>query len=146
MIQYDYTMFCEDVEILADQCRAYAPDLILAVARGGLVPAQFLAYALDVRRVEVIQALSYDDTVQRATVSIEGGCDLAGATRVLIVDDIIDSGKTADAVTRYLEARYPALQLRWAALWSKPASTFPPDYHCREADAWVRFFWERADG
>lgn len=146
MIEYDYAMFEKDAAMLADACRGYAPDTIVAVARGGLMPAQFLAYQLDVRHVDVLRCESYDGSIQRKDVQIRGECDVRHSSRILVVDDIIDSGKTARAIDAYLKILNPGAQVRWATLWFKPTASRRPEYFCNETDEWIDFFWERCDG
>jgi len=130
---------------LLPQVRAYAPDTIVALARGGLIGAQLLGYALSIRHIELLRVVSYDGEAQRSAVSIEGGCDLSQSQRVLIVDDIVDSGETLKAVREYLLGAYPHLELKCAAPWFKSAAVAQPEFCVREATEWIEFFWDRFD-
>lgn len=128
---------------MIEQSREYKPDAIVAIARGGLILGQLMGYGLDVRNVQTIRAESYDDQVQREGVTIVGECDLQKAKRVLIVDDIVDSGKTLQAVLDYLDVSAPKAEKRTASLFYKTSASVQPDLTVREAMEWVEFFWER---
>ena len=69
-------------------------DAILAVARGGLSVAHMLSCGLDIRKVFVVSLASYDKSTQRAKVSMDILPDLKGVKRLLIAEDIVDSGKS----------------------------------------------------
>ena len=145
MYYYSYEAFEDDMRRLLPGCRAYGPDTIVALARGGMVGAQLLGYGLGVRNIQLLGVTSYDDDVQRGSVAIEGCCNVAAAERILIVDDIVDSGKTLQAVKAYLKAQNPAAQIKCAAPWYKPSAEEQPDFTCREATEWIEFFWDRFD-
>jgi xanthine phosphoribosyltransferase len=88
---------------------------------------------------------SYDDSCQRDSVTIEGDCGAEGAKRILIVDDIVDSGKTLQRIKAHLKTRYPEAEIKCAAPWYKPSACEQPDFTCREATEWIEFFWDRFD-
>ncbi|UFS62104.1 phosphoribosyltransferase [Sulfurimonas sp. HSL-3221] len=146
MFYYSYEAFEADMRSLLPACRAYAPDMIVALARGGMMGAQLLGYGLDVRNIGLLRVASYDDASQRETVTIDGDCPGGTFRRILIVDDIVDSGKTLQQVKAYLRERYPQSTIKCAAPWSKPTACEQPDFSCREATEWIEFFWDRFDG
>lgn len=143
MKYYSYESFLEDTKSLVLQSHAYQPDVIIAIARGGLILGQYMAYGLGVRDVQTIRAESYDAEVQRDAVSIVGECQLDGAKRILIVDDIVDSGNTLVAVLEHLDSVAPQALKRTASLFFKSSATVQPDYTVNEASTWIDFFWER---
>jgi xanthine phosphoribosyltransferase len=143
MYYYSYEAFEADMRQLLPACRGYGPDTIIALARGGMIGAQLLAYGLDVRDVQLLRVASYDDDCQREKVSISGACDIEKSARILIVDDIVDSGKTLQAVKAYLSSLNPDAQIRCAAPWYKKSACEKPDFFCREATEWIEFFWDR---
>jgi xanthine phosphoribosyltransferase len=145
MHYYSYEALEEDMRALLPACRAYGPDTIVALARGGMIGAQLLGYGLDVRNIQLLSVVSYDDDVQRGNVQIKGCCDVRTSERILIVDDIVDSGKTLQAVKTYLQAQNPSARIKCAAPWSKKSACEQPDFSCREATEWVEFFWDRFD-
>lgn len=142
MIYYGYNELEKDMLSLLPQCRAFDPELIVAVARGGMIGAQLMAYGLDVRNVQLLSAESYDDEVQRDGVTMRCDIDVSRCSRVLIVDDIVDSGKTLEAIRGVLLECNPKLDIRCAAPWYKPTASVQPDFTCREATEWIHFFWD----
>ena len=146
MFYYSYEAFEDDMHRLLPACRAYGPDTIVALARGGMMGAQLLGYGLEVRNIQLLSAVSYDDDVQRDAVMILGHCDVASSRRILIVDDIVDSGKTLQAVKAYLKGLNPAAEIKCAAPWYKGSACEQPDFFCREATEWIEFFWDRFHG
>ncbi len=109
---------------------------IVAVARGGLVPAALLARALDLRLVETVCVSSYDDRRQgEITVLKALGGDGGGW---LAVDDLVDTGATA----RVVRAMLP--RCHYATLYAKPAGRPAVDTCVAEIDqgVWIVFPWE----
>ena len=141
-MDYGYETLEADLRQLLPDCRAYAPDTIIAVARGGLIAAQLLGYALEVRNIQVLRAASYDGDRQRDTVLLEGEVDLARSKRILVTEDIVDSGKTLQAVVAYLALKKPDAEIRTVAPWYKSSAAVLPDFTCREATEWIDFFWD----
>lgn len=144
-MHYGYETLEADLKQLLPECRSYDPDTIVAIARGGLIAAQLLGYALNVRNIQVLRVASYDDKQPRDHVTLEGSVDLTGASRVLVVDDIVDSGKTLEAVVAFLRSANPAIAVRSAATWCKRDAAVQPDFCCREATEWIDFFWDTFD-
>jgi len=98
MKYYSYDDFKNDTNQLIKQVQAFEPDLIIGIARGGLTLAHALAEGLNIRDVQTIRTELYDETSKREKLKIFGECTLGNAKRVLIVDDIADSGETLEAV------------------------------------------------
>ena len=145
MYDYNYEELESDIDTLTAKVREYEPDLILAIARGGLMPSQLLAYRLHVRYVQSIQVISYDNDKQRENITMIDTTDLRNSSRVLIVDDIIDSGKTLDALFVHLKKRYPDTEFKSASIFYKPTASIQPDFTCKEAKEWINFFWDREE-
>lgn len=143
MIYYDYTRFKTDVRQLAQLCAPFQADTILAVARGGMSLAHALAMAMDIRNLQSIRAESYDGDCRRESVRIAGSYDLSGSRRVLIVDDIVDTGETLAALLPALRLEHPHIEFKAAALFTKPNARIQPDFSLHEATGWIDFFWER---
>jgi uncharacterized protein len=124
-------------------------DALLAVTRGGLVPAGMLAYHLGIRNILVAAVQFYSGVGRRAQqptfLQFPADPFLSGQ-RILIVDDIWDSGKTITAVReRVLNAGGVPVT---AVLHYKPeASLFDtrPDYFVEETAAWIVYPWETPD-
>jgi hypoxanthine phosphoribosyltransferase len=116
-------------------------DVILAIARGGLVPAGMLAYRLGIRDILVASIAAYDDDGVRAAdpAFLEfPPDDLLHGRRVLLVDEVWDSGTTIAAATA--RARAAGALVTTAVLHYKPGRSLiadRPDHHVVETDAWV---------
>ena len=106
MITYTYEHFLNDIQTLSTQCEPFQADTILAVARGGVTLGHALAMSLDVRNLQSIRVESYDGEFQREAVSILGKADLENSKRVLVVDDIVDSGQTLAVLIHYQPTKY----------------------------------------
>ena len=142
MYAYEFDELTQDIQTLTSDCKHFDPEAIVAVARGGLIAAQLLSYTLDVRNIQSIRIESYDQTRQRETITLYDTLDLSGCKRVLIVDDIIDSGKTLEYLINHLKHRYPDLIFKSAAIYYKNSACIQPDFTCKEATGWISFFWE----
>jgi xanthine phosphoribosyltransferase len=137
---YDYDTFVKDMVELAH--RIDEPfDAIVAIARGGMTMAHMLAEFRNLRNVFVINAIGYEDTKKLGEPKIFNIPDLTGLKRVLIVDDIADSGGTLKKVTEALKKSYPDIVFKTATLFYKPEAAFQPDYRLKKADRWIDFFW-----
>ncbi|MFZ5374335.1 MAG: phosphoribosyltransferase [Campylobacterota bacterium] len=142
MIYYSYEDFKHDVPALIEQMGTFRPDTVLAIARGGVTLGHALTMALGIRNLQCIRVESYDGMHHREEVTIKSGCDLADSRRVLIVDDIVDSGQTLSSLLPMLSRRYPGIEFRSASLFYKPTASARPDYTLHEARHWIDFFWE----
>ena len=126
-----------DARALAWRLAAGGPwERIIAVTRGGLVPAHIIARELDVRIVDTICVSSYDETTQREAQvlkTVEG--DGAGC---LIVDDLVDTGATGRIVRELLPKAH------FATVYAKPAGRPIVDTFITEVsqDTWILFPWD----
>ena len=109
---------------------------LVAVARGGLVPAAIVAEELELGLVDTLAIASYDGMRRGAPRSLKA---LAGPGEgLLVIDDIADSGATA----RLVRAMLPQAHL--AAVFAKPAGRpFVDSFAAAVAqDSWIVFPWE----
>ncbi len=125
----------------------FEPDLILSIARGGLFLAASLGYALAVKNLHVMNVEFYTGVDERLAMPVvlppvPAPVDLAGA-RVLIADDVADTGATLELVQRFC-AEHVA-EVRCAVIYQKPQSVVDADYVWRRTDRWIDFPWS-ADG
>lgn len=142
MRYYSYEEFKEDVNTLAKEIKPYNPDVILAVARGGMTLGHFLSEALEMRALYSINSIHYEETRKLDTINIFNIPDLSKAKRVVIVDDIIDSGETMIEILRVLTAKYPEADFKIASVFYKEKALLRPDFAAREATEWIEFFWD----
>ena len=139
---YSYDEFKVDVNMLAKEIKPYKPDVILAIARGGMTLGHFLAEALEMRDLYAINSIHYEETRKLDTIDIFNVPDLSKAKKVVIVDDIIDSGETMIEIKKVLNKHYPDLELKVASIYYKEKALLRPDFAAREATEWIEFFWD----
>ena len=116
---------------------------VVGITRGGLVPAMIVARELDIRRVDTISIKSYSHQTQGAVPQIIKApqADLMGdGTGILIVDDLVDSGKTLEVVRKL----YP--NAHFATVYAKPSGKPQVDSYITEVsqDTWIFFPWDMA--
>lgn len=141
----DWVTYGTAVRELAGQIAAsgYRPDLILAIARGGLFVAGSLGYALSVKNLYVMNLEFYTGVGTRHDVPMVLPPYLDPAeledTSVLVADDVADTGLTLEAVHQFCQD--VVSESRTAVLYEKPTSVVDCDYVWRRTDAWVNFPW-----
>jgi len=143
MITYDYDQFKNDIPRLGALCESFSPDTIVAVARGGMTLAHALCMYLDIRNLQSIRCESYDGDEQRTTLTIVGKSTFSHSKRILVVDDIVDSGQTLHALLPLLQNNNSDVVFKTASLFTKPTALVQPDFSLYEATDWIDFFWER---
>jgi uncharacterized protein len=121
----------------------FEPDLILSIARGGLFVAGALGYALSVKNLHVMNVEFYDGigtTLDMPVMlpPVPQAVDFS-AKKVLIADDVADSGKTIALVYEFIRDQVDAV--RSAVIYEKPRSVIKCDYVWRRTDLWINFPW-----
>ncbi len=139
---YSYSEFINDIKKLCSQISKENFDTIVAIARGGLTIGHFLANSLNLRRVFAINSIHYNNTQKLDTIDIFNIPNLSSSKKVLIVDDIADSGETLSAVLNLLKEKYPNCSYKSAAIFYKDSSIIKPDYTIKHTNKWIEFFWE----
>ena len=143
MIFYSYDEFAVDAQKMAKQIKdEFDPEVILAVARGGLTLGHSLAVALENRNLFTLNSIHYEDTNKLDTIQIFNVPDLSKYTKILLVDDIIDSGESMVEIKRELLKRYPNLDIKIATVFYKEKALLLPEFKVKEAHDWVEFFWD----
>lgn len=143
MKYYSYENFKNDTNSLIEKVRSSNFEAIVAVARGGLTLSHAMAEGLDIRQVQSIRTELYDKSKKRENITIFGECEFKNFKRVLVVDDISDSGDTLKAVMEHLNSSFKDIEFKSATLFYKKTSIYEPDFWINEADDWIDFFWER---
>lgn len=121
-------------------------DTIIAVARGGLVPARIISDLLDVMDIEMVQCVFYKDIESRAEEPMilrPVSSNLKGKS-VLVVDDVADTGGTLNKIIEHVKEA-GASSVYVATLYVKPWNKADVDFSIVETDAWIVFPWERAE-
>jgi hypoxanthine phosphoribosyltransferase len=121
----------------------YTPDLILGIARGGLLVAGALSYALGVKNTFTMNVEFYTGVDERLPVPmilppVPDLVDLHGS-RMLIADDVADTGQTLALVKGFCAGQVG--EVRTAVLYEKPRSIVNCDYVWRNTDLWIDFPW-----
>jgi hypoxanthine phosphoribosyltransferase len=130
-------------DVVAD---GFAPDLILAIARGGLFVAGTLGYALNVKNLHMMNVEYYTGVDERLDMPVmlppvPSTVDLSGA-RVLIADDVADTGATLRLVRDFCADH--VAEVRCAVVYQKPHSVVDCEYVWRRTDRWIDFPWSSA--
>jgi uncharacterized protein len=126
--------------IAADDFR---PDIILAIARGGMFVAGALGYALSVKNLHLMNVEFYNgigSTLDMPVMlpPVPSAVDFS-QKKVLIADDVADTGKTLELVHDYV-AEHVA-EVRSAVVYEKPGSLVKCDYVWKRTDRWINFPW-----
>lgn len=127
-------------------------DTILCLARGGMRPGDILSRIFDVP-LAIMSTSSY----RAESGTVQGHLDIAHyittpqgqiAGKVLLVDDLADTGHTLDAVVARLRSNYPPItELRTAVIWTKGSSSFQADYSVEDlpTNPWIHQPFENYD-
>ena len=125
------------------QQSGFMPDMVVAIARGGLLLAGSVAYALDVKSCGAINLEFYTGVDLRLDepVLLSPMLDTPSVAgqRVLLVDDVSDSGRTLAMVLALLLSAQA--DVRSLCLYSKPDTVLEPDYVWRKTSKWIAFPW-----
>jgi xanthine phosphoribosyltransferase len=118
---------------------------IIAITRGGLVPAAIIARELDIRLIDTICISSYGQLEAGVEASKQGQLKLlkgfdGDGEGFLLIDDLVDTGKTAKAVREMVP------KATFAKVYAKPAGKDTVDMYVTEVsqDTWIRFPWDMA--
>jgi xanthine phosphoribosyltransferase len=138
--------FHRDARALAWRLAAAGPfAAIVCITRGGLVPAAIVSRELEIRIIETVCVASYHDyknqgemavlkTISESVVTVEG----EGGAGILIVDDLVDTGRTAAIVRAMLPKAH------FATVYAKPQGRPLVDTFVTEVsqDTWIYFPWD----
>jgi uncharacterized protein len=121
----------------------YRPDIVLSIARGGLLVGGAIAYALNVKNTFTMNVEFYTGIDERLEMPmlLPPVPDLIDfrETRVLIADDVADTGATLALVKDFCEGK--VAEVRCAVLYEKQRSTVSCEYVWRRTDRWIDFPW-----
>jgi xanthine phosphoribosyltransferase len=147
MAQHYYTVTWDqlhrDARALAWRLMARGPEQsdwrgIVAVTRGGMIPAAIVARELECRLVESVSVLAYDEEVPGPPVIAKPPAAAGDGTGFLVVDDLVDTGATIRAVRALLPRAH------YACVYAKPAGRDSIDTYITEVsqDTWILFPWD----
>jgi xanthine phosphoribosyltransferase len=136
-----------DARALAWRLDGHGPNdgawrAIVAVTRGGMAPAMIIARELDVRNVDTISVKSYQQKNRSEAIILKAPDKklMGDGSGILIIDDLVDSGKTLELV----RANYP--EAHYATVYAKPQGREMVDTFVTEVsqDTWIFFPWDMA--
>ncbi|MCJ7762625.1 phosphoribosyltransferase [Candidatus Bathyarchaeota archaeon] len=121
---------------------SFKPDVIIAILRGGWLPARVLSDLLEtgLGSVGVEFYLGVAET-RKAPVLTQSASVAVTGKKVLVVDDVADSGESLKLVKAHI-LQQGAKEIRIATMYYKPWSVVKPDYYALETRRWVVFPWE----
>ncbi len=146
MRKYGYDEFAGDIKKLAGMVAEFEADGILFIARGGATMAHFLAMHTGVRKMYAINTQSYEGQTKLGAPIVGELPNLADANKIIVADEIVDSGETLKAVLEKLQAAYPTKSFKTVSLFQRESAVVKADYYLHLTDEWVEFFWERDGG
>lgn len=122
---------------------AFEPEVVVAIARGGLLPAGAIAYGLGAKNCGAINMEFYTGigTVLDAPQVLPPELDMnyLDGRRALLVDDVADSGRTLRMAVDML--RDKGADVRSVTIYEKPSTIIHPDYVWKATDLWIDFPW-----
>jgi hypoxanthine phosphoribosyltransferase len=145
-MQYEIPTWNQIYDMLlaqAEKILEFKPDLIVGIARGGLVSARILTDLLETPQLATIEVDFYigiNQTKPEPTLKQSLTIPLRGK-RILLVDDIADTGKTLQLAKSYLQDQGP-LEIKVATLYLKPQTITQPDFYEKQTSNWVIFPWD----
>ena len=138
--------FHRDARALAWRLAEAGPfSAIVCITRGGLVPAAIVSRELEIRVIETVCVASYHDYKNQGDASVLKGIAEAissaggeGGVGILIVDDLVDTGRTASIVRKMLPKAH------FATVYAKPQGRPLVDTYITEVsqDTWIYFPWD----
>ncbi|MGC9121554.1 MAG: phosphoribosyltransferase [Thermogladius sp.] len=128
----------------------FKPDVVVALSRGGYVPGRLICDFLGVENLLSIQSQHWTEAAkaeERAIIKFPYQLDLRGF-KVLVVDDIVDTGDTLKLARDFIAENWRPSELRTAALqWISSVAKFKPDYYYIEVKDWwwFQYPWTRLE-
>ncbi len=136
---YDYMLSLSQKIRLA----SFKPDVVVAISRGGLIPARILVDLLEARQLATIQIEFYVDIAHTSPQPTLKQCLTKSvvAKKALLVDDISDTGQSRKLAKRYM-LEQGAKEAKIATLYAKTSTITTPDYLEKQTENWIVFPWE----
>ena len=119
------------------QSSGFKPDMIVAIGRGGYMPARLLSDYLDIYNLSGFKIEHYRAAKKQteARVRYPLSANVEGL-KLLLVDDVSDGGDTFELAVSHLNERGPPAEIRTAVLHHKTVSSFVPDFYAAEVTEW----------
>jgi hypoxanthine phosphoribosyltransferase len=121
----------------------FTPDIVVAIARGGLLLGGSIAYALGVKSCGALNVEFYTGVDERLPEPVVIPPMLDGGSlrdkNILLVDDVSDSGRTLALVRELVGAS--GARVKTVTLYTKPGTVLVPDYYWKSTSQWITFPW-----
>lgn len=153
MIKQHYTW--DDIQQLLSFAATYLQKKehftdIIAISKGGLIPAQILAYRMGIQRIYSFGVSTYKEYQKDDTVKIYQDLPpFPNESNVLIVDDICDTGDTFNIIREYIRTRNTCIKYKTYSVFVKTPSIDKVDFSSQDVnketndDIWVVFPWDK---
>jgi len=148
IIQYEVPTWNQIYDMLLDQAQkirgdGYKPDIIIGIARGGLVAARILSDLLETPELAIIQIEYYLSIAKPRQEPIlkQGLSTPVTGQKTLLVDDVSDTGKSLQLGKKHLQQQ-GAKEIKTATLYAKPQTITKPDYCEKQTSRWIVFPWD----
>lgn len=134
-----WEQFHQDAKALAWKlAQCYDPFVgIIALTRGGMIPAAIIAYELKIKYIDTFCLTSYEYQTQSQVTALKQPL-VWNTKNILVIDDLTDTGKTFEYVQQLLP------QCHYACVYVKPAGKAAVDSYLTEVsqDTWIHFPWD----
>jgi hypoxanthine phosphoribosyltransferase len=141
---YSWKAFEADVKVLLKKIDFSNYDILVGVAKGGLPLLTTLLNRTKLNNYEIIRAYSYEGREhQPVTIDLFCKADMEDK-RVLVVDDVADTGGTLKEFKRRLTTQIHVKSVEFLTLFYKPQSVVIPEWYLHEVEnwQWIKFPWE----
>lgn len=144
ILKVNWTLIDSYCDEIVGKMGKFKPQAMVAISRGGLVPARLIADRLDLRHVycigiELYKGVEKDLGCPKIVQDIESS--IIKGKRILVVDDVSDSGTTLEFVKKHLLEK-GATEVKTATLHIKPNTKFKSDFYHSVESAWIEYPWE----
>ena len=121
----------------------FKPDIVIGITKGGWIPARVLSDLLEIPNLATVRVEFYLGVAEakKEPVLTQGVSVGVTGKKVLIVDDVADTGKSLKLAREHV-LQQGAVEIRTATVYRKPWSVIKPDYSETETSLWVVFPWE----
>ncbi|MDO7252430.1 phosphoribosyltransferase [Helicobacter cappadocius] len=143
---YSYADFLEDLKALRTKVEKNIgiPDAIVCIARGGMVMSHMLSLAWNLRSIYTLNAISYSDQNVQSSLIIENMPNIKPEhKKILVVDEIVDSGKSLEEILQKLRSGNPQAEFYSAVIFQRTNAKIFADFYVKPPSLeWIDFFWE----